>query len=252
MGYIYKITNIVNNKCYIGETIQVPDRRWYNHKTSIKNNKGCPLLSKAFKKYGESKFKFEVLIICFDEDRFIYEKEYIKKLNSLTPNGYNATEGGEPGGHFKGKTHTNNTKMILKEKATLWVNNVINKTKLIHLIRNGLEKSEKWKKAKEEKRVGTHVNNLIKKPKTDETKNKISNSLKKYYHQNPNVNKIHNIIGRKGRKVYQFTNNNELINTFNSIKEAADNTNISNRNIHSNVSGRSKTAGGYIWKYADV
>jgi hypothetical protein len=38
-------------------------------------------------KYGLESFKFEVVIICFDEDRFNYEKEYIKKYNSQAPNG---------------------------------------------------------------------------------------------------------------------------------------------------------------------
>lgn len=80
MGYIYKITNTTNNKCYIGVTTKNnPNERWRGHKDSIKSGRGCPLLRGAFNKYGEDAFKFEVIIICFDEDVYNYEKEYILK-----------------------------------------------------------------------------------------------------------------------------------------------------------------------------
>jgi len=57
-----------------------PYIRWNEHKRTIKNGIGCPALQDAVKKYGIDKFKFEILIICFDEDRFKYEIEYIKKI----------------------------------------------------------------------------------------------------------------------------------------------------------------------------
>jgi hypothetical protein len=35
------------------------------------------------KKYGIENFTFEILIICFDEERYKFEMEYIKKYNSM-------------------------------------------------------------------------------------------------------------------------------------------------------------------------
>ena len=62
MGFIYKITNILSGKCYIGVTTKKDvNERWSAHKSSIKCGNGCPLLMKAFNKYGEESFKFEVL-----------------------------------------------------------------------------------------------------------------------------------------------------------------------------------------------
>ena len=88
MGFIYKITNIITNKCYIGETKQNnPESRWKEHKNTIKNGVGCPALQDAVKKYGIENFKFDILLICFDEDRYKYEIEYIKKYNSIVPKG---------------------------------------------------------------------------------------------------------------------------------------------------------------------
>ena len=90
MGFIYKITNTVSKKCYIGETMQSnPEERWKGHQTAILRGAGCPALGDAIRKYGVQQFTFEVLIICFDEDRFVYEREYIKKYNTIAPNGYN-------------------------------------------------------------------------------------------------------------------------------------------------------------------
>jgi len=48
MGFIYKITNTITHKCYIGETKQSnPESRWKKHKNTIKNGLGCPALQDA-------------------------------------------------------------------------------------------------------------------------------------------------------------------------------------------------------------
>lgn len=121
MGFIYKITNTITNKCYIGETKKSnPELRWNEHKRKIEKGIGCPALQDAVKKYGIDNFKFTVLIICFDEDRFKFEKEYIKKYNSLSPNGYNLTAGGG----FYNKKHTNETiKKITQTSKQMYINN---------------------------------------------------------------------------------------------------------------------------------
>jgi group I intron endonuclease len=61
MGFIYKITNIITNKCYIGETKKSnPYLRWNEHKRKITQGIGCPALQDAVKKYGIDNFKFEI------------------------------------------------------------------------------------------------------------------------------------------------------------------------------------------------
>lgn len=258
MGYIYKITNTINKKAYIGVTTQAnPSFRWINHKSSIRCNRGCPLLQKAFKKYGEESFRFEVLIICFDENTFDFEKEYITKYNTMSPNGYNVAEGGKIGMSFLGKKHSEETKKIIGEKSKLrnadpairersrQVAIQFNKT---HDISELLRISEKWQKAKKEGRIGGRS-------KSDETKKKISDGLKQYF-------KVGNAItdsSRKKRKdiltkingkaVSQFTKEGIFVNSFISITIASNYTEVSRRNINQNLSGRTKTAGGFVWKY---
>lgn len=94
MGYIYKISNSVNNKVYIGQTINNPEIRWNSHRKNIKNTTINRPLVDSMRILGIDKFRFEVLVICFDESLDDMEIEYIKRYNSLHPNGYNYTEGG--------------------------------------------------------------------------------------------------------------------------------------------------------------
>lgn len=106
MAVIYRIRNRVSGKCYIGETKEKdPYVRWKAHQQTIAKGIGCPALQDAVRKYGIQNFEFTILIFCFDEDRFQYEKDYIKRYNSQVPNGYNITPGGEGGGFLWEKTY---------------------------------------------------------------------------------------------------------------------------------------------------
>jgi group I intron endonuclease len=188
MGFIYKITNLITNKLYIGKTTEsCPEKRWLRHKQTIAKGTGCPALQDAVNRYGIENFKFEVLIICFDEATNQLEIEYIKKFNSIVPNGYNISKGGEGGG-FIGKQHSDKTKELIKQRAIQYYTNPENRKNTANKLKTFYEQegakdlarqrtiaSEKWKKAKEEGRIGTN-----KTPPTAETKEKIRIGLLKY------------------------------------------------------------------------
>lgn len=267
MAFIYKITNKITKKCYIGETKYNPEIRWRRHLQTINKNIGCPALKDAIKKYGADNFKFEVLIICFDEDRYIYEKQYIKNFNSQVPNGYNILEGGEGGG-FIGKKHTEETKQKLSEslkkfyekseerqKKSLSIKQAMKKVDMKKIIAN----SENYKKAVEEGRVGGRVHKNNKDHKlSEETKQKIRESVLKYYKENQkekrqiNIENHRNIMANAtGKKVNQYTTNNEFVREYISISEAGRTSGVKKTNIQQVLSGRTKIAGGYIWKYAE-
>lgn len=190
MAYIYKITNKINGKCYIGETKQYDYRkRWRKHK----DYGGCPILDSAFKKYGLKNFTFEILIICFDENRFSIEKEYIKRYNSVSPNGYNIKEGSDTG-----MSHT------------------------------------------------------------DKSKEKISESLKKYYKTEDSKSKAKvNVESHRkamakavGTKVAQYDLDGNFIAAYSSVAEAARQVSSikSKTSIQDCIHQRTKTGLGYVWK----
>lgn len=101
MAYIYKITNIINNKSYIGQTSLSIEQRWKEHLYCLKKPEciNRPLY-RAINKYGVENFKIEQIEECSDEElneKEIFWIEYYDTFNS----GYNCTIGGEGKRHYK-------------------------------------------------------------------------------------------------------------------------------------------------------
>lgn len=93
MYYIYKATNKVNNKVYIGQTVDFK-RRKAEHTSSKNGIHAKCVFHRAIQKYGKENFEWEVIDTCetLDEALFL-ESMYISKYNSCTfmdnSNGYN-------------------------------------------------------------------------------------------------------------------------------------------------------------------
>ena len=87
---IYKITNKLNGKVYIGQSIHIKTR-WIQHI----NAKDNVLIHKSIQKYGAENFSFEVLLECPAEMLNDWERDMIALYDCISPNGYNLTEGGE-------------------------------------------------------------------------------------------------------------------------------------------------------------
>lgn len=89
---IYKITNLINGKCYIGQTTN-SKRRFTEHRAKGYGSEQNKILYYAFDKYGINNFSFEIIesqIENYNER----EKYWIRYYDSFE-NGYNQTEGGE-------------------------------------------------------------------------------------------------------------------------------------------------------------
>ena len=93
-GFIYKITNKINGKCYVGQTVNIK-KRWAKYK-SLKCEKH-PKLYPALKKYGVSNFSFDIIDESFSQDHLSkLETKHIVSLNSMD-GGYNCNLGGDGG-----------------------------------------------------------------------------------------------------------------------------------------------------------
>ena len=94
MGYIYKITNTLNGKVYIGQTIKTIQKRFTQHKNnSNKEHFSQIVLYKAFNKYGIENFTCEEVEEVPNEELDEREKYWIEYYNSYF-DGYNSTLGG--------------------------------------------------------------------------------------------------------------------------------------------------------------
>ena len=182
---IYKLTNTVNNKIYIGQTIQSLDKRLLQHK---KKHKTMSPVTLAILKYGFNNFKCEVLLEVdtqyhLDE----WERIFIRINKSLTTQGgYNISLGGKGKGSWSDES----------------------RNKLSESLREYYKEHQTWNKGKEtplsvrEKMSYVSKNNpkricdLMQRnlarrgiKQSDETRNKKSVSLRKSYRDNPRPKK---------------------------------------------------------------
>lgn len=171
---IYKITNKINNKCYVGKTTKTLEWRWKVHIRHSKNVKYNALFPRAIAKYGEDNFILEIIDMAISlEELNEKEKYWIKYYKSyLKEYGYNLTLGGEGGALVgealermkktkKGKKHSE------KQKATSYVYlKGINKGKA-----NGMY-------GKKPANCGKTMEEFFGEEKANEIKNNIRNTVK--------------------------------------------------------------------------
>ena len=96
MGIIYKITSLLDNKCFIGKNDEIKDVEalWKQHVyESQRVHKGhCKNLNMTIRKQGRKNFKLEILEECDNEILNEKEMEYIEKFNCFIPYGMNINE----------------------------------------------------------------------------------------------------------------------------------------------------------------
>ena len=194
MGSIYKITNTVNGKSYIGQT------RHDAEKTRIRchlngDSKGSRLVKRAIEKYGKDAFAYEILhdgiIPEFLDD---LEIEAIKKFNTIAPQGYNLTAGGEGGSPSEetrrkmsevGKSRTVEHRRRLSEAQTGRKHSEETKRKISEAVKGekspwyGRKHSEETKRKMSETKKGRTL--------SEEHRRKLSSKLKG--ENNPNYGK---------------------------------------------------------------
>lgn len=90
---IYKITNLLNNKVYIGQTIKSIQKRFSVHCINFKGSKS--IIRQSILKNGKENFRIELIETCISRDQMNEREIYwISFYNSISPNGYNITVGG--------------------------------------------------------------------------------------------------------------------------------------------------------------
>lgn len=204
---IYKITNLINNKIYVGQSVNI-EERIQEHKRLAFNekflNKFQYPLYLALNKYGLENFQFEIITECKEEELNKLEQYWIKTLNTYIYNpdscGYNLTLGGDG--------HRIISDEQIKEIITLW--------------NEGLSTGEINTITEIEK----HAIIRYLKQFTDYT---IEESNKRgHINSSLNHQKSINVYNKYGKLIY----------TFKSVKEAGEQLNILSKEISAVVSNR--------------
>lgn len=184
---VYRIINIVNKKCYIGSSKYIV-RRFKEHRSMLKQKQHNKHLQRAWDKYGEDFFIFEVVEYCFIDMLLQKEQYWIDFYESYKrENGYNLNSNATGGG-FNDETKKQISKSLLGSKHSKETiekrKNSIKRAFLFNPeFKEHLQKSSKihWESLEYRKKVSEGLKkNWMLNPRghTEETKAKISTSLK--------------------------------------------------------------------------
>ena len=211
---IYKITNLINGKIYIGQDSKNDDT-YYGSGLIIK---------RAINKYGKENFNKELIEICNSKEE-LNKKEifWISEFNSTNSDiGYNLSIGGNGGnlGEYVNKKISEKSKLRVVSDETKKKLSILNKGEKNAFY--GKHHSEETKKHLSEQKIGFKH--------TTESKLKISKATKGEnnpfygkYHSDELKNRFRKMYGNKVIVKYK----NGDVNKYNSVREASEKENIS-------------------------
>ncbi len=90
--WIYKITNIQNNKIYIGQTIRSVEQRFHRHINDALNNILDTHFARAIRKYGKDSFVVEIIDTAQTQDELNQKERYWIQYYNSVQEGYNETD----------------------------------------------------------------------------------------------------------------------------------------------------------------
>ena len=277
---IYRITNIVNNKIYIGQTINYEKRKREHINRLLANSHTNRHLQSAWNKYGQQNFIFDFIENCSENMLTEREQYWIDYYGGIdNANVYNNREAGDSGefseetralisSKIKGRHLSEETKHKISETSkgrhhTEETKRKISETSKGRTHMRGRHLSEETKKKISDKLKGrpAHNKGII---QSEETKQKISNSLKgrtkrprtedeKRAQSERMKGKIPWNKGKlqgNAHKVGQYSLDGELIKIYLSTSQAISDG-YGSGCISKCCRGKMKQAYGYIWKYLD-
>ena len=222
---VYKFENKINHKIYIGQSSNL-EERYKKHIQNINDLNKDTYFYRALRKYGLQNFEYTILeeFEYFDQQQLDQlEDYYIKKYNSLLPDGYNMIPGGSNGSGL--------AKRKIVQQYTL----------------DGVFIKE-YPSAKEaSKQTGVEYSDICACCRENTTKKLAGNFQWKYKNSDKIITPVvkrHDI-----QKIYQFNLKGELLNIYNNLDEAVKATKISKSCICSCCLEKAKTAGGFLWSY---
>lgn len=274
---IYKITNKINGKVYIGQAIDLWKRISNGYLNTLPNGKNHNKhLQRAWDKYGETNFKIEIQEECTKNNLTKREQYWIDYYNSCNINyGYNiCPEAGSNRGHkhsvesiekirkhtiehnpMKGKHHTEETKRKLSEMKKAYYENKKFPVYQFDLEGNFIREWDSMSSVEGSLNI-SHGNILAVIKKEKMTAGKFIWCKKEdfdsgIFNLQEAIKQKKEFIHPSSRKIVQLDLDGNYIQTFNSIKLASKSLNIKNCNISAVLANRQKQTTGFKFMYLE-
>lgn len=236
---IYEIRNLSTGKVYIGQSKNI-EKRWSDHKYQLRNQRHHnDFLQRAWNKYGENDFVFNILELVSEKHLPKTEEKYVIKLNSSNNSfGYNLTTGGED--------------YIVSEYT-------LNKKR-----KNGQSKSvlqfsldgdflRRWHSVNEiERETGYSATNISGCCNFRRGRRTVEGFIwihEDYFLEN-GLDLSRYVAGTSAKPVLQISKDGQVIKEHSSARAAEIGSDFSYRNISQVCNGEKKTHLGFIWKFA--
>lgn len=222
---IYKITNRINGKVYIGQTKRSLTTRWSQH-CSVSS--ACTYLHRAIQKYGKENFTVEQIDVASDRDELNAKEQYwIAHYDCIAPKGYNLTSGGDSNYEW-----CEEGREKIRERQTGERNSFFGKTHSDEVKRRFSEQRRGEGNAMYGSARFGEKNPMFGKHHSDETKRKLSEMF----------------IGGKSPKARRVICV-ETSQIFDSVASAARFVNKTATSLTACCRGKCSTIGGYHWRY---
>lgn len=218
--YIYKATNLVNGKCYIGQTVDLHSRIWQHQRCYEKER--CDFHD-AIQEFGFHNFKWDVLDSCTDKEKASdLEKYYIEKYDTFK-NGYNMTKGGNGGCFWKAKP-------------------------IVRLTLSG-DFVKRYDSAGETKLDGFSDSDVLLNCKNKSYTCKGFMFMFEDEYLKNGAKKYNKPASKKQKPIIQCDLNGNFVKEFKSVSNASQETDIRRTAISNVLTGNLKSAGGFLFVY---
>jgi group I intron endonuclease len=189
---IYKIENLVNGHCYIGQSVDLKTRKGQHFNYLLKNKHKNKYLQRAYDLHGKENFVFEILLLCETFELTYYEQKYVDILSpeyNLHKECVTSSLGYKYSDESKAKISRNHADVSGDKNPLFGIGHTEETKKRLSEIRFGKKHSEETKKKISDKTsgennpmFGTHrtgdKNPMYEKHHSDDAKNKMSSSKK--------------------------------------------------------------------------
>lgn len=246
-GIIYKISNIINGKVYIGQTTKTLEERKSEHIRKI-NVRGQAIYS-AFRKYGLHNFKWEIIDKAINQDELNHKEIYwIAHYNSYGKDGYNMSIGGE--GFGSGEYSVNFGRKLSKEHREKISRSLSGENHHFYGKKLSKEHRDKLRKSKEgfvftkehrnkiSEACRGKLNGFYGKKHTEESRRRMSKAKR-------------GGKAKQARPVAKLTIDGGLVEFFDCAKDGAKSVNGDRSAVIKCCKGKQKHHKGFVWKYKE-